>query len=430
MPEIQAYTVLATGEPHAIAPENINLHALHSENVYVIVQEDPPRIYLWKGKDARLQKRFHGVKCCQQLREKLAGTPVIVTVNEGEEPEEFFEIPGGRGEPERPPATLPVKQIPVPVVISRPKPETMQPLPPRDDGSEEEESMGPVPGPAQQVDFLLAVAEQSVDVQDYPEALRQLHNILKLCRRENLAEWIQRLERRVAEVETLQAEHAAALQAGTRARAAITRLLDEAKTHAAREAFARAFEGIDAARTRAKDLGDGDLLDIVARTGREIQLRREDHERRQQQRAFDETLTAGNEALLAGQLELALGRFQDARRQAAARGDEALEATLAEKCGEISRYMTRLAHERIQKERIEKLKRLLRVSVRLKQAQMRRVLAMDEEEFDEKIFAWADEFGFVIDGDDVIIKRDNVSEFIALLEREFASWTESEGKIE
>lgn len=83
---------------------------------------------------------------------------------------------------------------------------------------------------------------------------------------------------------------------------------------------------------------------------------------------------------------------------------------------------------------LDALKRMMRVSTRLRLDMMRNALKLDQAEFDEKIFAWADEFGFTIDGDYVSFSAAGATDFISELEREFANWGAIErttgGKIE
>jgi len=47
----------------------------------------------------------------------------------------------------------------------------------------------------------------------------------------------------------------------------------------------------------------------------------------------------------------------------------------------------------VDKTKLEKLKKMLKVSDSIKMDQMRNALKMEKAVFDEKIFDWADEFG-------------------------------------
>ncbi len=76
---------------------------------------------------------------------------------------------------------------------------------------------------------------------------------------------------------------------------------------------------------------------------------------------------------------------------------------------------------------IEKLRKIMRVSRRVRQDQMRGALEMDAVEFNKVIFDWAEEFHFSIDGDFVNFDGADVEQFIVQLDRQFATWGNKEG---
>ena len=82
---------------------------------------------------------------------------------------------------------------------------------------------------------------------------------------------------------------------------------------------------------------------------------------------------------------------------------------------------------------LEKLKKILKVSVKIKMDQMRDILKMDQTTFNDKIIDWADQFGFIIDGDFINVKKESVDDFIDMLDSQFKSWESKErigeGKI-
>jgi len=88
----------------------------------------------------------------------------------------------------------------------------------------------------------------------------------------------------------------------------------------------------------------------------------------------------------------------------------------------------------VDKATIEKLKKILRVSKSIEIERMREMLKMDKETFNDKLLDLADEFGFEIDREYVNINRDNIGEFIDMLDGQFESWEKKEltrtGKIE
>ena len=61
----------------------------------------------------------------------------------------------------------------------------------------------------------------------------------------------------------------------------------------------------------------------------------------------------------------------------------------------------------------EKLKKILKVSVRIKMEQMRNMLDLDQKTFDKKLLDWASEYDWIIDGNYIIVKKESVDGFIA-----------------
>lgn len=82
-----------------------------------------------------------------------------------------------------------------------------------------------------------------------------------------------------------------------------------------------------------------------------------------------------------------------------------------------------------QDERLDKLKKIVRVSKRLEVSRMADVLKMPEKELWDFIFDWAEDFGFLIDKDVVEFNADRVDDFIAQLDNEFKKWETSADKI-
>jgi small GTP-binding protein len=79
-------------------------------------------------------------------------------------------------------------------------------------------------------------------------------------------------------------------------------------------------------------------------------------------------------------------------------------------------------------DRTKKIERMLLVSNRIKLDMMRTALNMEKKAFDEKIFEWAEEFGFIIDKDIIIIDIDTISDYINKLDIMFETWEKSETK--
>ncbi len=72
----------------------------------------------------------------------------------------------------------------------------------------------------------------------------------------------------------------------------------------------------------------------------------------------------------------------------------------------------------------EKIRKIMAVSSKLKLELMQQALQLPSEVFGAKIFDWAAEFGFRIDGDYVLFEGGDISGFIANLDREFQEWGE------
>ncbi len=74
----------------------------------------------------------------------------------------------------------------------------------------------------------------------------------------------------------------------------------------------------------------------------------------------------------------------------------------------------------------EKLVKAFKVSTRIKIEMLRTYVRMEESEFTDKLFDWAEEFGFKIDGDSIAIENADVSGFVASLDKYFAEWNAKE----
>ncbi len=77
--------------------------------------------------------------------------------------------------------------------------------------------------------------------------------------------------------------------------------------------------------------------------------------------------------------------------------------------------------------RLEKLKKLVRVSESLEVPQMAKILSLTEDDLYARIVDWADQFGFTLDKDTVEFGAGHKDDFIASLDKEFASWGKQTG---
>ena len=89
---------------------------------------------------------------------------------------------------------------------------------------------------------------------------------------------------------------------------------------------------------------------------------------------------------------------------------------------------------RLEQETIEKLKKLVRVSKKLKISQMAQILSLNEKDLYNRILEWADQFGITIDDDIVEFGSGKKDDFLAALDEAFTDWgkkTETkDGKLE
>jgi len=68
--------------------------------------------------------------------------------------------------------------------------------------------------------------------------------------------------------------------------------------------------------------------------------------------------------------------------------------------------------EKEEQEKIERIKSMMEVSNKLRLDMIRTALDMDEKLFTQKVFQWAKQFNFLIDGDYLIINQDTAKDFI------------------
>jgi hypothetical protein len=83
---------------------------------------------------------------------------------------------------------------------------------------------------------------------------------------------------------------------------------------------------------------------------------------------------------------------------------------------------------------LEKIKKIVKVSDRVSIELMRSTLKLDVDTFNEKLFDWAAEFDFRIDGEYIVINKNTLTDFIDALDTQFEEWADHEkgktGKID
>jgi hypothetical protein len=78
-------------------------------------------------------------------------------------------------------------------------------------------------------------------------------------------------------------------------------------------------------------------------------------------------------------------------------------------------YVGTLASEPVKQSRKKKVKEIVEETSRVKLGLMRKILRMDKKSFLKDIVSWAEEYGYTVEDDYVIIPSEEVSNFIELL---------------
>ncbi len=73
-----------------ITPQTLQ-SILHAKQVLVILRWDIRRIFIWKGSASPVKKRFISARIATELREEVKGGVKIVSVDQGDEVEEFLD---------------------------------------------------------------------------------------------------------------------------------------------------------------------------------------------------------------------------------------------------------------------------------------------------------------------------------------------------
>jgi hypothetical protein len=64
-----------------------------SDEVFVLDDSDnTKKIWIWIGKKASTRQKFNAARLAEKLDKEAGGGPVIKTIDEGEEPQEFLDM--------------------------------------------------------------------------------------------------------------------------------------------------------------------------------------------------------------------------------------------------------------------------------------------------------------------------------------------------
>jgi len=92
-----------------------------------------------------------------------------------------------------------------------------------------------------------------------------------------------------------------------------------------------------------------------------------------------------------------------------------------------------MKHGREEQARIEKLRQIIAVSDKMEISQIATILGLDEADTLRRIVGWAMQFGFKINGKEVIFSQGDLNAAIKDLDKQFGAWGDREkdkdGKI-
>ncbi|MFX1391608.1 MAG: hypothetical protein ACFE9Z_16205 [Promethearchaeota archaeon] len=96
LPDFLVFELEDTGEKKLL--ENVTIHtlqsSLHSKQVLIIVRRELKRIFIWKGSASPVKKRFVSSQVAITLRDELTENCRIISVDQGDEPQEFLDAFG------------------------------------------------------------------------------------------------------------------------------------------------------------------------------------------------------------------------------------------------------------------------------------------------------------------------------------------------
>ncbi len=61
-----------------------------SKNVLLFLDEETESIWIWKGSDAPVRKKFISARRASELREQVGTSYKVKSIDEGDEPEDFL----------------------------------------------------------------------------------------------------------------------------------------------------------------------------------------------------------------------------------------------------------------------------------------------------------------------------------------------------
>ncbi|MHA1340946.1 MAG: hypothetical protein ACTSRZ_13400 [Promethearchaeota archaeon] len=89
---VQLLIVRTDGEVHEIKSDKTFRELLDPKECYIINDDDRRVIYLWKGSECSVRKKFIGASKSQEVRGQVGMHYKVIPVDEGDEPEGFLEF--------------------------------------------------------------------------------------------------------------------------------------------------------------------------------------------------------------------------------------------------------------------------------------------------------------------------------------------------
>ena len=109
---LQVYDVVETGELMELAVKGELKTELNTERVLIIVDDEDRKIWLWKGAEAGVRKKFIAARQGQSVRSQRGLVYKVLSIDGGEEPDSFLALLGMK-----PKLTAPKKEIAVQVEL-------------------------------------------------------------------------------------------------------------------------------------------------------------------------------------------------------------------------------------------------------------------------------------------------------------------------
>jgi hypothetical protein len=75
-----------------------------------------------------------------------------------------------------------------------------------------------------------------------------------------------------------------------------------------------------------------------------------------------------------------------------------------------------------EQDHVEKLRKIIKVSDRIEIARLADALGIDEKLAWQRVFDWADQFGFKVDGNVIVFGSGDTAKFVDDLDKEYAEW--------